>query len=42
MTEAQRVWFHRHFCKEGHSELDNWKITLIDQVEDNLLYLRQK
>ena len=30
------------FFQAGHSAIDNWKITLIDQVEDNLQYLRQK
>ena len=30
------------FFQAGHSVIDNWKITLSDQVGGNLQYLRQK
>ena len=26
--------FHEHHCSEGHQGIENWSVTLIDQVED--------
>ena len=26
--------FHEHYCSEGHQGIENWSVTLIDQVED--------
>ena len=33
--------FHEHYCSEGHQGIENWSVTLIDQVED-LDSLRKK
>ena len=32
--------FHRHFNSEGHSGMQDWKITIIDRAE-NVLELRR-
>ena len=33
--------FHRHFNSEGHNEMEDWKITIIDRAQ-NLLQLRRR
>ena len=32
---------HERYCSEGHQGIENWSVTLIDQVED-LDLLRKK
>ena len=32
---------HKHYCSEGHQGIENWSVTLIDQVE-GLDSLRKK
>ena len=34
--------FHIHCFQRGHSGIEDWKITFIDQVEGNSRYLTQK
>ena len=36
-----REQFHRHFNYEGHNGIEDWKITIIDRVE-NVLELRRR
>ena len=33
--------FHRHFNSEGHNEVEDWKITIIDRAE-NVSELRRR
>ena len=33
-SELKQKLFHKHYCSEGHQGIENWKVTLIDQVED--------
>ena len=33
--------FDKHYCSEGHQGIENWSVTLIDQVE-GLDSLRKK
>ena len=33
-SELKQKLFHEHFCSEGHQGIENWIVTLIDQVED--------
>ena len=32
--ELKQKLFHKHYCSEGHQGIENWNVTLIDQVED--------
>ena len=38
----QQHKFHSHYCNDKHSGIDDWKITLIDQFEGDLIKLRQR
>ena len=40
-SELKKKLFHKHYCSEGHQVIENWSVTLIDQVED-LDLLRKK
>ena len=40
-SELKQKLFHEHYCSEGHQAIENWSVTLIDQVED-LDSLRKK
>ena len=40
-SELKQKLFHEHYCSEGHQGIENWSVTLIDQVED-LDLLRKK
>ena len=40
-SELKQKLFHEHYCLEGHQGIENWNVTLIDQVED-LDSLRKK
>ena len=40
-SELKQKLFQEHYCSEGHEGIENWSITLIDQVED-LDSLRKK
>ena len=40
-SELKQKLFHEHYCSEGHQGIENWSVTLIDQVED-LDSLREK
>ena len=40
-SELKPKLFREHDCSEGHQEIENWSVTLIDQVED-LDSLRKK
>ena len=40
-SELKKKLFHEHYCSEGQQGIDNWSVTLIDQVED-LDSLRKK
>lgn len=42
ITSLKQQNFPRYFFQGGHSGIDDWKITLLDQAEGNLWYLRQK
>ena len=33
--------FHEHFCSDGHNGIQDWIITLIEQVDDEK-FLRQR
>ena len=33
-SELKQKLFHKHYCSEGHPGIENWRVTLIDQVED--------
>ena len=33
-SELKEKLFHEHYCSEGHQGIENWSVTLIDQVED--------
>ena len=33
-SELKQKLFHEHCCSEGHQEIENWSVTLIDQAED--------
>ena len=33
-SELKQKNFHEHYCSEGHQGIENWSVTLIDQVED--------
>ena len=38
----QQQKFHSHYCKESHSGIEDWKITLIDQIDGDVNFLRQR
>ena len=38
----QQHKFHKHYCQEDHSGINDWNITLIDQVKGDLIKLREK
>ena len=40
-SELKQKLFHEHYCSEGHQGIENWSVTLMDQVED-LDSLRKK
>ena len=40
-SELKQKLSHKHYCSEGHQGIENWSVTLIDQVED-LDSLRKK
>ena len=40
-SELKQKLFYEHYCSEGHQGIENWSVTLIDQVED-LDSLRKK
>ena len=40
-SELKQKLFHEHYCSEGHQGIENWSVTVIDQVED-LDSLRKK
>ena len=40
-SELKQKLFHKHYGSEGHQSIENWSVTLIDQVED-LDSLRKK
>ena len=40
-SKLKQKLFHEHYFSEGHQGIDNWSVTLIDQVED-LDSLRKK
>ena len=40
-SELKQKLLHEHYCSEGHQGIENWSVTLIDQVED-LDSLRKK
>ena len=40
-SELKQKLFHEQYCSEGHQGIENWSVTLIDQVED-LDSLRKK
>ena len=40
-SKLKQKLFHEHYCSEGHQGIENWSVTLIDQVED-LDSLRKK
>ena len=40
-SELKQKLFHKHYCSEGHQGIENWSVTLVDQVED-LDSLRKK
>ena len=40
-SELKQKLFHEHYCSEGHQGIENWSVTLLDQVED-LDSLRKK
>ena len=40
-SELKQKLFHEYYCSEGHQGIENWSVTLIDQVED-LDSLRKK
>ena len=33
-SKLKQKLFHKHYCSEGHQCIENWSVTLIDQVED--------
>ena len=33
-SELKQKLFHEHYCSEGHQGIENWRVTLIYQVED--------
>ena len=33
-SELKQNLFHKHYCSEGHRGIENWSVTLIDQLED--------
>ena len=33
-SELKQKLFHVHYCAEGHQGIENWSVTLTDQVED--------
>ena len=33
-SELKQKLFHKNYCAEGHQGIENWSVTLIDQVED--------
>ena len=33
-SELKQKLFHEHYCSKGHQGIENWSVTLIDQVED--------
>ena len=41
LSQLKQKLFHEHYCSEGHQGIENWSVTLIDQVED-LDSLRKK
>ena len=40
-SELKQKLFHGHYCCKGHQGIENWSVTLINQVED-LDSLRKK
>ena len=40
-SKLKQKLFHEHYCSEDHQGIENWSVTLIDQVED-LDSLRKK
>ena len=34
IAEFKQKLFHEHYCSEGHQGIENWSVTLIDQVAD--------
>ena len=40
-SELKQKLFREHYCSESHQGIENWSVTLIDQVED-LDLLRKK
>ena len=32
-SELKQNFFHKHYCSEGHQGIDNWILTLTDQVK---------
>ena len=34
VTKNFQKLFNEHYCQEGHQGIENWSVTLIDQVED--------
>ena len=40
-SELKQQLFYKHYCSEGHNEIENLSLTLIDQVE-HLDSLRKK
>ena len=33
-NELKQKLFHKHYCSEGQQGIENWSVTLTDQVED--------
>ena len=33
-SEFKQKLFHEHYCTEAHQGIQNWSVTLTDQVED--------
>ena len=33
-SELKQKLFDEHYCSEGHQGIENWSVTLVDQVED--------
>ena len=40
-SKSKQKLFHKHYCSEVHQGIENWSVTLIDQVKD-LDSLRKK
>ena len=40
-SDLKQKLFHKLYCSEGHQGIENWSVTLIDQVDD-LDSLRKK